>query len=187
MVFGNEWSNSDYGRGAENLREFFWRAWCWNGATGETILRSVHQGKRLSDDIAYQQDTIDADARAHALALRDAAKDGMSERRIKRMIEGIRAANDTKIDGKSRAEGLKKTLSKRRLSRSSRRSTAPTSRTCRRGTPSGAGRTPSAGSAASRRTPTPPGLRAPGRRGAQAGDADDRAAQGPRGLAAGAP
>lgn len=112
MVFGNEWSNSDYGRGAENLREFFWRAWCWNGATGETILRSVHQGKRLSDDIAYQQDTIDADARAHALALRDAAKDGMSERRIKRMIEGIRAANETKIDGKSRADGLKKTLSK---------------------------------------------------------------------------
>jgi hypothetical protein len=112
MVFGNEWSNSDYGRGAENLREFFWRAWCWNGATGETILRSVHQGKRLSDDIAYEQDTIEADARAHALALRDAARDGMSERRIHRMIEGIRAANETKIDGKARAEGLKKTLTK---------------------------------------------------------------------------
>jgi hypothetical protein len=112
VVFGNEWSNSDYGRGAENLREFFWRAWCWNGATGETILRSVHQGKRLSDDIAYQQDTIDADARAHALALRDAAKDGMSERRIQRMIAGIRTANETKIDGKARAEGLKKTLTK---------------------------------------------------------------------------
>jgi hypothetical protein len=112
MVFGNEWSNSDYGRGASNLREFFWRAWCWNGATGESILRQVHSGKRLSDDIEYQQDTVDADAKASALMLRDAARDGMSERRIKRMIEGIRSANETKIDGKARAEGLKKVLTK---------------------------------------------------------------------------
>lgn len=112
MVFGFEWSNSDYGRGASDLRMFFWRAWCWNGATGESVVRQVHIGKRLSDDIAYAQDTLDADAQASALALRDAAADAMSDRRRTRMVEGIRAANATKIDPKGRAESLKKVLTK---------------------------------------------------------------------------
>lgn len=112
MIFGFEWSNSDFGRGASDLKMFFFRLLCWNGATGESVVRQIHIGKRLSDDISYAQDTLDADAVASGLALRDAATDAMSERRRVRMIEGIRAAHGTKIDPKNRAESLKKVLSK---------------------------------------------------------------------------
>jgi hypothetical protein len=112
MVFGASWGNSDYGRGASDLRLFFWRCWCWNGAEGESVVRQIHIGRRLQDDVDYAADTIAADATASALALRDAFAGAFSDGKITRMIEGIRSANETKIDGKARAEGLKKVLTK---------------------------------------------------------------------------
>lgn len=112
MVFGFDWSNSDYGRGASDLRLFFFRLWCWNGAVGESVVRQIHIGRRLQDDVEYAQDTLAADAKASALALRDAAATAMSETKVKAMIEGIKAANEMKIDPKARAESLKKTLNK---------------------------------------------------------------------------
>ncbi len=112
MVFGFDWSNSDYGRGASDLRMFFWRAWCWNGAVGESVVRQVHIGRRLNDDIELANDTLEAEAKASALMLRDAAATAMSEAKVDRMIEGIRAANETKIDPKARVESLRKTLTK---------------------------------------------------------------------------
>lgn len=112
MVFGFDWSNSDYGRGANDLRLFFYRAWCWNGACMESVVRQIHIGKRLQEDVAYQQDTLDADAKATALALRDAAADAMSERKVQRMIAGIQAANEVKIDSKNRVEAARKVMTK---------------------------------------------------------------------------
>lgn len=112
MVFGFEWSNSDYGRGASDLKMFFFRLWCWNGGTVESVIRQIHVGKRLGDEIEYAQDTLEADAKASALVLRDAAATAMSETKVMRMIEGIKAAQGTKIDPKGRAESLKKVLTK---------------------------------------------------------------------------
>lgn len=112
MVFGFEWSNSDYGRGASDLKMFFFRLWCWNGGTSESVIRQIHVGKRLGDEIEYAQDTLEADAKASALILRDASATAMSEAKVNRMIEGIRAAQNLKIDPKGRAETLKKVLSK---------------------------------------------------------------------------
>lgn len=112
MVFGFDWSNSDYGRGASDLRLFFFRAYCWNGAVGESVVRQIHIGKRLQDDIEYSRETLEADARASALALRDAATYAMSDEKVGRMIEGIRNANAIKIDPKSRVESLKKVLTR---------------------------------------------------------------------------
>lgn len=112
MVFGFDWSNSDYGRGASDLRLFLFRLWCWNGAVGESVLRQIHIGKRLQDGVDYQQDTIEADAHASALALRDAAASATSPKKIAALIEGVKAANEQKIDPKNRVETLKKTLNK---------------------------------------------------------------------------
>lgn len=112
MVFGFEWSNSDYGRGASDLRLFFWRCLCWNGATGESVVRQIHIGRRLQDDVEYAQETLEADAKASALALRDAAASAMSPEKTAKMIEGIKAANATKIDPKGRVESLRKVMTK---------------------------------------------------------------------------
>lgn len=112
MVLGADWGNSDYGRGASDLKLFLFRLWCWNGATLESVVRQIHIGRRLQDDVEYAKDTLEADAKASALALRDAFASAFAENKVTRMIEGIRAANETKVDGKARAETLRKTLNK---------------------------------------------------------------------------
>ena len=82
------------------------------GATVESVIRQIHVGRRLGDEIPYQQDTLESDAKTSALVLRDAAATAMSEEKTMRMIEGIRNAQGTKIDPKGRAESLKKVLTK---------------------------------------------------------------------------
>lgn len=108
MVFGMDWSNSDFGRGANDLRMFFFRLVCWNGAVGESVARQVHIGRRLEEDVSYSEKTYKLDAEATASALRDQAAHVISEARISRLIEGIRTANGKAIDGKAQTEALKK-------------------------------------------------------------------------------
>lgn len=112
MVFGLDWSNSDFGRGASDLRAFFFRCWCLNGAVGESVVRQIHIGKRLQDDVEYSEKTLRLDAEATASALRDAARSAVSEGKIQRMIAGVNTANETKVDGKRAAEALRKVVTK---------------------------------------------------------------------------
>jgi hypothetical protein len=53
IAFGVYLGNSDFGDGALSLRGFFERMWCENGAIMEEILRKIHLGKRLSEDISF--------------------------------------------------------------------------------------------------------------------------------------
>jgi len=48
VVYGLDYSNSDYGRGAQTLSAFALRLWCLNGAVMEQAIRSVHLGGRLT-------------------------------------------------------------------------------------------------------------------------------------------
>lgn len=112
MVFGFDWSNSDFGRGANDLRMFMFRLLCWNGAVGESVVRQVHIGRRLEDDVAYSEKTVQLDAAATASALRDHAAHAISEVRVQQMVEGIRAAHEQKLNPKAAVESLRKALPK---------------------------------------------------------------------------
>jgi hypothetical protein len=112
MVLGFDWSNSDFGRGANDLRMFAFRPLCWNGMVGESVVRQIHIGKRLEDDIAYSEKTYRLDAEATASALRDTASHALSEARVDRLLDGIRIANETKIEPKARVDALRKVVTK---------------------------------------------------------------------------
>jgi hypothetical protein len=112
VVLGATWSNSDFGRGANDLSTFVFRPRCWNGATGESVVRNIHLGKRLSDDVEYSEKTLRLDSEATASALRDAARSTLAGGRAQRYLEGIKTAAETRVDPKGRAEVLAKDFSK---------------------------------------------------------------------------
>ncbi len=82
MLFGVEWSNSDFGAGGHTLSLFNTRIWCTNTAVMDEALRQVHLGRRLEDNIAYSQRTYDLDNRTNASALKDVVRDTLSPERV---------------------------------------------------------------------------------------------------------
>lgn len=111
-VFGLAWSNSDYGKGAQALSLFALRVWCLNGATLEQALRQVHLGGRLTDNIAYSERTMRLDSAATASAIRDTARALLAPASMDRVVDTIKTAAATEVDGKARASDLRKRLGK---------------------------------------------------------------------------
>lgn len=93
LVYGGEWSNSDYGNGTHSFRAFALRVACLNGMTRENLLREVHLGGRLSDDVAYSERTYRLDTAASVSALRDVVRAALSAEAFARMGDKIREAN----------------------------------------------------------------------------------------------
>lgn len=94
VVFGGEWSNSDYGNGVHAFRTYALRVVCLNGMTAENLLKQVHLGARLSEEIEFSDRTHRLDTAASVSALRDVVRGALSPAARDRMTETIRAAND---------------------------------------------------------------------------------------------
>ncbi|MDP9036538.1 MAG: hypothetical protein M3O50_17185 [Myxococcota bacterium] len=71
MAYGGEWSNSDFGNGVHSFRTFVLRVICLNGMTGENVLKQVHLGTRLHEDLELSDRTYRLDTAASASMLRD--------------------------------------------------------------------------------------------------------------------
>jgi len=112
VVVGLSWDNSDYGRGAQTLRLFVLRLFCWNGATLETALRSVHLGARLADDVSYSERTYTLDAAATVSAIRDTATALLGDDKVRDTTRLLGAAAAEKIDPKTKIEALRKKIGK---------------------------------------------------------------------------
>lgn len=116
MVFGAEFGNSDYGDGGVNLNLWMMRIICTNLAIGERMLRQIHLGGRLPDDVRLSEETYKKDAETTALAIRDVTGSVIGSSRINRMVEAIREAGDERIGderitkilkGFDKAEGIR--------------------------------------------------------------------------------
>jgi hypothetical protein len=92
MVLGVEWSNSDFGNGTHSIRAFALRVVCLNGMTRENVMKQIHLGGRLGDDIRFSEQTHQLDTRASASALRDVVRGQLSAEGIERVSASIRAA-----------------------------------------------------------------------------------------------
>lgn len=93
LVVGGEWSNSDYGNGVHGFRAFFLRAVCLNGATAENVLRQVHLGGRLSDDVEFSAKTYRLDTETSISALRDTVRGVLGPAGRDRVLDQIRASS----------------------------------------------------------------------------------------------
>lgn len=93
LLYGGEWSTSDYGNGTNSFRAFALRAACLNGMTRENLLRQVHLGGRLAEEIAFSERTYQLDTDASVSALRDIVRGALGPAGRESLTEKIQAAN----------------------------------------------------------------------------------------------
>lgn len=115
LVFGVNWQNSDFGRGANTMSLFLMRLWCLNGATMDELLRQVHLGSKLSDDMEFSQKTIELDTMANISKLRDVTKFAFKPENVERTMSAIKAAHEQKLDGKEAKAILTARLTKQEV------------------------------------------------------------------------
>lgn len=112
MVFGLDYSNSDYGDGATEFSSFVLRLACLNGAVSVRELRKIHIGRRLSDDMELSEKTLKLDAAAQVSLAQDQVKALLSEKATDNLVDQIRRVNAKEI-APAQIEGyLKKRVSK---------------------------------------------------------------------------
>lgn len=112
MVFGVNWQNSDFGRGANSLSLFVMRLWCLNGATMDEVLRQVHLGARLDDNLEYSARTIELDTLASISKLRDVVRFAFGESNVGLTLNAIKTAAAEGIDPKAAKALLQTRLNK---------------------------------------------------------------------------
>jgi hypothetical protein len=71
---------------------------CLNGMVRESVLRSVHLGAKLPDNLALSQETYRLDSMTTASAIRDLTKNLYSSDVIKNRMLEIKASSDLTID-----------------------------------------------------------------------------------------
>lgn len=98
LAFGTRMVTSDYGDGALELRSFVLQGVCLNGMVRESVLRSVHLGAKLPDNLGLSQHTYELDSMATASAIRDLTKNLYSSDVIKTRMLEIKAASDLTMD-----------------------------------------------------------------------------------------
>jgi len=97
-VFGAQIRNSDFGASKLELRIFQMNVICLNGMVGRSMISERHLGSKIeqNDSITYKSDTMDADTKARALAVRDIMDSVYSEENMTR--ERKRIVDATEID-----------------------------------------------------------------------------------------
>jgi hypothetical protein len=108
LAFGIQLSNSDYGKGVLGLNAFCTRLVCTNTATLEQVMRQVHLGKRLSEDIEFAADTYKADTNTQVLAIRDMVGQILAADKINALVGRIGEALEKRIDPKEAWQELPK-------------------------------------------------------------------------------
>lgn len=98
LAFGTRMVTSDYGDGALELRSFVLQGVCLNGMVRESVLRSVHLGAKLPDNLGLSQHTYELDSMATASAIRDLTKNLYSSDVIKSRMLEIKAASNLTMD-----------------------------------------------------------------------------------------
>jgi hypothetical protein len=98
LAFGTRLATSDYGDGALELRSYILQGICLNGAVRESVLRAVHLGAKLPDNIGLSQKTYELDSQTTASAIRDLTKNLYSSDIIKTRMLEVKASSDMVVD-----------------------------------------------------------------------------------------
>jgi hypothetical protein len=107
-VFGARIRNSDFGHGSLELRSFMLNVRCLNGLVGETMMREIHMGGAIPENIIVSEETMIKDTEVRALMVRDAMKSIYSPRNKEAMISLIKGASSQEINITLETEKLPK-------------------------------------------------------------------------------
>jgi hypothetical protein len=95
---GARFSTSDYGDGAVDMRAFLLNGACLNGMVRESVMKQVHLGSKLPDNLQLSQQTYELDTKTTVSAVRDLTKGLFSkDNLVKKAIE-IQGASEMEVD-----------------------------------------------------------------------------------------
>jgi hypothetical protein len=124
MFMGARFSTSDYGDGAVDMRAFLLNGACLNGMVRESVMRQIHLGARLPENLQLSGKTYELDTQTTVSATRDLTKSLFSKDAIMQKAFEIQRASAIDVDfdseikklvkvgslNKSESEGVQKIL-----------------------------------------------------------------------------
>ena len=124
IFMGARFSTSDYGDGAVDMRAFLLNGACLNGMVRESVMRQIHLGARLPDNLQLSNKTYELDTQTTVSATRDLTKSLFSREAIMQKAIEIQGASEINVDfdtelkklvkvgslNKSESEGVQKIL-----------------------------------------------------------------------------
>ena len=106
VAFGTRLESSDYGARALSLRSFILQGICLNGMVRESVLREVHLGAKLPQNVRLSPKTYELDSATTASAVFDLTKNLYANDTIKNRMLEIKAATEYRVDAGNMLMGL---------------------------------------------------------------------------------
>ena len=95
---GARFSTSDYGNGSVDMRAFMLNGACLNGMVRESVMKQIHLGSKLPDNLALSQQTYELDTKTTVSAVQDLTRGLFSADTIKRKAYEIQGASEMEVD-----------------------------------------------------------------------------------------
>lgn len=95
---GARFSTSDYGDGAVDMRAFLLNGACLNGMVRESVMKQVHLGSKLPDNLQLSQHTYELDTKTTVSAVRDLTKGLFSKDNLMKKAIEIQVASEMEVD-----------------------------------------------------------------------------------------
>ena len=105
---GARFSTSDYGDGAVDMRAFLLNGACLNGMVRESVMKQVHLGSKLPDNLAISQRTYELDTATTVSAVRDLTKGLFSRETLERKAYEIQGGSEIEVDAEREIKKLTK-------------------------------------------------------------------------------
>lgn len=98
IYMGARFSTSDYGDGAVDMRAFLLNGVCLNGMVRESIVKQVHLGAKLPDNLKLSERTYELDTKTTMSAVKDFTRNLYSKENIMQKAVEIQAASEVEVD-----------------------------------------------------------------------------------------
>lgn len=95
---GARFSTSDYGDGAVDMRAFLLNGACLNGMVRESVMKQVHLGSKLPDNLALSNETYALDTKTTVSAVKDLTKGLFSKDNLMQKAYEIQGASEMEVD-----------------------------------------------------------------------------------------
>ena len=95
---GARFSTSDYGDGAVDMRAFLLNGACLNGMVRESVMKQVHLGSKLPDNLALSDETYRLDPQTTVSAVKDLTKGLFSRDNLMQRAIEIQGASEIEVD-----------------------------------------------------------------------------------------
>lgn len=98
IFVGARFSTSDYGDGAVDMRSFMLNGACLNGMVRESVMKQVHLGSKLPDNLRLSQATYELDTKTTVSAVRDLTSGLFSRDTLMQKAYEIQGASEMDVD-----------------------------------------------------------------------------------------